>query len=86
MPTIPHSLPNAHKPCPIEAELALIGAILRQAVRDLRDPCPHIQADACAFWRGDEGTLGWFCDLLGLNLQHVQRRNSNSNWRRHDSL
>ena len=75
MPPIPNPQTVLPPPAPCEAEHDLIAAILLQASRDLRRTMPEDVRDSAArFWRGEEGTLAWFCELLGANVRQVQRR------------
>ena len=70
------NLPTADLPtAPTDPEVALIVAVIRQAFADLTPTARHEhRAAAARFWRGDDGTLAWFCELLGANVRQVQRR------------
>ena len=70
------NLPTADLPtAPADPEVDLLVAVIRQALVDLRPTAHHEhRAAAARFWRGDDGTLAWFCELLGVDAQQVQRR------------
>ena len=56
-----------HKDIPLTPELALAAAIVRQAVKDLSDPRPHVQAEARAFWANPAAVAFW-SELTGIDL------------------
>jgi len=70
------NLPTADLPtAPTDPEVALIVAVIRQAFADLTPTARHEhRAAAARFWRGEDGTLAWFCELLGVDAPAVQRR------------
>ena len=70
------NLPTADLPtAPADPEVDLLVAVIRQALVDLRPTAHHEhRAAAARFWRGDDGTLAWFCELLGVDAPAVQRR------------
>ena len=49
-------------------ELELAGAILRQAVKDLHDPRPHVRDEASAFWQ-NAATVAYWSELAGIDLK-----------------
>ena len=49
----------------LDPVLALLGAVIQQALADLRSPRPDIRQDALQFLR-DEAALGWWGDVLGV--------------------
>jgi len=62
-------------PAPPDPERDLIAAIFRQALADLRpSAAPVAHATAMRFWRRERGDLAWWCELLDLDTQQVQRR------------
>ena len=71
--TVPHRQTAVPPTAPADPELDLLAAIVRQALTDLK-PTAHDEhrVEAARFWRGDEGTLAWFCTLLGLDAAQMQ--------------
>jgi len=70
---ISQSPPGPQPASPLEPELALLARIFTQALRDVRDPDPAVQAAAIRWWReGSGGDLAHLCEMLGLDLKQVQ--------------
>jgi hypothetical protein len=57
----------------LSGEMKLVAAILRMAKRDLRSSSGPIRGEARAFWRGHRQSVWWWCDLLGLDPESVER-------------
>jgi hypothetical protein len=75
MKTVPNLSTVCPPPAPPDAEHDLIAAIFRQALVDLRPTAdPYAHASAIRWWRNEHGELQWWCTLLDLDMQQVQRR------------
>ena len=57
--------PNKAQLMTLDPALALLAAVLQQAVHDARSPRHAIREDALQFLR-DEAALGWWGDVLGV--------------------
>ena len=75
MPTLQMHMAETDTPTPQTAERKLLIAVLIQAARDLTPtPPPQSREEACRFWRGERGELGWLWEQLDLDAHQVHRR------------
>ena len=56
----------------LDPALALLAAVVQQALSDVRSPRPDIRQDALTFL-GDEAALAWWGDALGVG-EALQRQ------------
>jgi hypothetical protein len=64
-------MPHGDAMASLSPELALIGAVLHQAIHDVRSPHATIRADACAFLT-DPQQIRFWCHLGGLEVEVFQ--------------
>jgi len=69
----PYFTPTDLDTAETSGELALVGAILRQALKDARSRNADIRGAACAFL-GEGGALDFYCHLLGMEASTVRAR------------